>query len=455
MVIRLRKRKEGKTSLAKSKSVKLNKTSNFILLHTLNALMKTFYLLFLLFISPMILPAQVLLQHEKICTFSTDTFEQLAKKMKVPKAFRAFTYDVDVYEITYRGYWTDGSPLKARGLCFIPAGMNEEMAETIYGHGTRIEQACSVSLKNGQMVTAAIMASDGYFSLYPYYYGMGGGDSVHLYIHSQTESGAMAYMILAGRELQQKLGLKNNGQVFLSGYSQGGHVAMATHQFLEAHPELGIRVAASSPMSGPYDLTGVQSEVMFKPYDRPHYLPYLLVSYQLAYQLIPGDITEVFQPQYQCEIEDFFKLPRKKGHSILDKKLPPIPRDMIEPHFLDAYQNDSAFPFRRHLEQNSNWKWVPRAPMQLCACYGDNEVSYKNSLKAAEYMQSQSAPVHLRLFGKSLNHQRCAPFAFMYTKIFFDRIRAGKANPEKVPAGKQFLLRTGIRIAEAAAKRKK
>lgn len=432
----------------------MNNTDNFMLIHTSIALMKTILLLTISFFSPFFLSAQVLLEHKKITTFSTDTFIRLAEKMKVPKAFRAFTYDVDVYELTYRGYWTDGSPLKAKGLCFVPAGIKKPMAESIYGHGTQIEQASSVSLKNGQMVTAALMASDGYFSLYPYYYGIGGGDSVHLYIHSQTESGAMAYMILAGRELQQKLGVNNTGQVFISGYSQGGHTAMATHQFLEAHPELGIKVAASSPMSGPYDLTGVQSEVMFKPYDRPHYLPYLLVSYQLAYGLIPGDITEVFQPQYQCEIEDFFRIPRKKGHSKLDKKLPEVPRDMIEPHFLKAYQNDTTFPFRKYLELNSNWQWVPQAPMQLCACYGDNEVSYKNSEKAASFMQSKGANVHLRLFGKSLNHQRCAPFAFMYTKIFFDRIRAGKARPEKVPLGKQILLKTGIRIAESAAKRK-
>lgn len=432
----------------------MNITGNFMLIHTSIERMKNLITLLSLFFSPFFLSAQELLQYEKITTFSTDTFNSLAVKMKVPKAFRAFTYDVDVYEITYRGIWTDGRPLKAKGLCFVPAGIKEPMAESIYGHGTQIEQTSSVSLKNGQMVTAALMASDGYFSLYPYYYGIGGGDSVHLYIHSQTESGAMAYMILAGRELQQKLGLKNNGQVFISGYSQGGHTAMATHQFLEAHPELGIKVAASSPMSGPYDLTGVQSEVMFKPYDRPHYLPYLLVSYQIAYGLIPGDITEVFLPQYQCEIEDFFKIPRRKGHSKLDKKLPAVPRDMIDPHFLNAYRSDTTFPFRKYLQQNSNWQWVPRSPMQLCACYGDNEVSYKNSLKAAEYMQSQSAPVHLRLFGKALNHQRCAPFAFMYTKIFFDRIRAGKTNPERIPAGKQFLLKTGIRIAESKAKRK-
>lgn len=417
--------------------------------------MKSIFTVLLMLFSAVLVKAenQYLLDSRLVGVLKKDTFDRLSDKFKVPKAFRSFRYDVAVYEITYKGKWIDGTDLKAKGICYVPVGASN-MPEAVYCHGTQVEQEVKIGLKNGQMVTSAILASDGYFSMYPYYYGIGGGEKVHLYIHAETEASSVAYMILAGRELQQSLKQTNNGQVFISGYSQGGHAAMAAHQYLEQHPELGIRVAASSPMSGPYDLTGVQSEVMSQPYDRPHYLPYLLVSYQYAYQIIPGDVTEVFKPEYQCVVDDFFKIPRCSSHGKLDGKLPRVPEHMIEPFFLNAYRNDTAFAFTNFLKQNSNWKWKPQAPMQLCACYGDNEVNYRNSEKAYQYMKGEGSPVVLRLFGKHLNHQGCAPFAFMYTKIFFDRVRDGKKKVNQVPVNKRFLLKVGAAIAGKKAKKK-
>ena len=61
--------------------------------------------------------------------------------------------------------------------------------------------------------------------------------------------------------------------------------------------------------------------------------------------------------------------------------------------------------------------------------------------------------VHHRLFGKHLSHNPCAPFAIIYSKIFFDNIRAGKKHPEHVPPGKNLILKLGISIANHQAYR--
>src|SRR6202034_844940 len=54
--------------------------------------------------------------------------------------------------------------------------------------------------------------------------------------------------------------VSDNGQLFITGYSQGGYVAMATHRAMQA---AGLTVTASSPMSGPYALAAFGDAVFY------------------------------------------------------------------------------------------------------------------------------------------------------------------------------------------------
>ncbi|MBO0155283.1 hypothetical protein J0688_25075, partial [Vibrio parahaemolyticus] len=47
---------------------------------------------------------------------------------------------------------------------------------------------------------------------------------------------------------------KPSSHLFITGYSQGGHVAMATHKVIERDYAREFTVTASGPMSGPYNL---------------------------------------------------------------------------------------------------------------------------------------------------------------------------------------------------------
>ena len=107
--------------------------------------------------------------------------------------------------------------------------------------------------------------------------------------------------------------------------------------------------------------------------------------------------------------------------------------------------------FTLKLKENCLINWVPKAPMQMCACYGDNEVTYKNTEKAYACMSPVAPQVHKRIFGKHLSHNPCAPFAILYSKTFFNNIRAGKKHPEHVPAGTALILKIGISMANHQA----
>ena len=206
-------------------------------------------------------------------------------------------------------------------------------------------------------------------------------------------------------------------------------------------------------MSGAYDMTGAQAKTMYRKYDQPHYLPYLLISYQYAYHLFPGDIYSVFKPPFNKESKAVFAEPREKDFGYVNSLLPKVPADMIVDSLVETFKSDTAFPFARKLKENCLVNWVPKAPMQLCACFGDNEVMYQNTEVAYDSMSKKTKVVKKRVFGKHLSHNPCAPFAILYSKYFFDNFRKGKKHPERIQPGKKLLLAIGISIANRQAEK--
>ena len=89
-------------------------------------------------------------------------------------------------------------------------------------------------------------------------------------------------MLRAVKEFCDNRGIIYNNQLFLSGYSQGGHATMALHKALQEHHSSEFQVTASAPGAGPYDISGEQANLFIQgtPYPAPFYLPYVILSYR-------------------------------------------------------------------------------------------------------------------------------------------------------------------------------
>ncbi len=74
-------------------------------------------------------------------------------------------------------------------------------------------------------------------------------------------------MLIAATHAIKRLGHKWSNELFLTGYSQGGHATLALHKYLETDPELRRRftVTASLPMAGPHDPFHTCERVMNQP----------------------------------------------------------------------------------------------------------------------------------------------------------------------------------------------
>jgi poly(3-hydroxybutyrate) depolymerase len=87
--------------------------------------------------------------------------------------------------------------------------------------------------------------------------------SYHPYLIADQQSKDMIDALAAARTalpLASATFTKDSGQLFITGYSQGGYVAMATHRAMEA---AGMKVTAAAPMSGPYALAAFVDAVFY------------------------------------------------------------------------------------------------------------------------------------------------------------------------------------------------
>jgi hypothetical protein len=188
-----------------------------------------------------------------------------------------------------------------------------------------------------------------------------------------------------------------SGKLFLTGYSQGGHAAMATHRAIEADPSLGLTVTAAGPMSGPYNATGTLGAVLsFLPTGTGGssvFFPYLVSTFQKVYGGIYSAPGDYYRAPYATGIESL--LP---GASTFDQlyttgKLPVNLGDLITPRAIaDAADPSSALS--RAVAANSLLGWTPRAPVMLCGGAKDPVVPYAvNTPVSAADMRSRGATV--------------------------------------------------------------
>src|SRR6266404_6895443 len=89
----------------------------------------------------------------------------------------------------------------------------------------------------------------------------------------------------------------DGGKLFITGYSQGGYVAMATHKAMQAAQ---LPVTAAAPMSGPYALEAFGDAIFFGNVDigSTVFAALFSTSYQKSYGNLYTYAGQVFEPAY-------------------------------------------------------------------------------------------------------------------------------------------------------------
>jgi dienelactone hydrolase len=348
---------------------------------------------------------------------------------------------VTAWHFEYATVGGHGEPTTASAALIVPVGSHWRCQGprpiVLYAHGKRDYKFYNIAdLNNGGnyegLLLALACAGRGYIVVAPNYAGYDTSTlPYHAYLNADQQSKDMIDALSAARAWLPAAGSADAGKLFVTGYSEGGYVAMATHRALEA---AGQPVTASVPMSGPYALSAFGDAVFLGQVDAgaPAQLVMLATSYQHSYGNLYATPNEVFEDKYAAGIDSL--LPNAVGsgtlvsqgllpESALFNSNPPTPGlaaftpatspadlagvfamgfgadDLVRNSYRLSYLEDAVadpdggYPntttglppasptnaFRLDLKNNDLRTWSPTAPMLICGGDEDPVVFYFNT----------------------------------------------------------------------------
>jgi hypothetical protein len=331
---------------------------------------------------------------------------------------------VEIYKVIYNTLSWDSTPTIASGLLCVPVSDACNFPVISYQHGTMFRKEDAPSrFTSTEGLIGLVSAATGTVGLVPDYLGLGDGPGLHPYQHAATEAYAVIDLLRSARQAQDTFGYKLNGEVFLFGYSQGGHATMAAQKFIETKLNGEFTVTAAAPMSGAFDMGGTMVDVMLSnnPYPDPSYLPYIIISWNPIYNLYTS-APDIFTQPYDTVIPPLYD--GATGNWIINANMPNVPKLVLRQDQIDSFTNTPTHPLRLALEENKTFDFIPQAPIRMFYCMGDQSVNYLNSIVAQNYFVSQgltnTAAINV---DSTLDHVPCAQFSILGAKIWFDSLR--------------------------------
>jgi len=390
---------------------------------------------------------------QKVATFAPAALLALLGSSDLGKTFLQLAYTpkctITVYHLTYDTVDPKGNITPASGGLMVPSGSDSGCTGPrpvlLYAHGTTTDRGFDIAQLDASdnaegVLLAAVFAAEGYIVVAPNYVGYDTSTlGYHPYLVADQQSKDMIDSLSAARAAlptSDAPSSTDGGKLFVTGYSQGGYVAMATHRAMQNG---GMTVTASAPMSGPYALAAF-GDAIFEGQvsdSATANLALVIVAYQKAYGDIYSSPADVFASKYASSVETllpgattvstlqaqgkfpgalFSSSPPAPGYAIYTPATTPpnlasvfaagfgtdflITNSYRGMYLMDALaQPDGGFPtytdglppanpmnsFRVHLKGNDLRDWTPSAPTLLCGGNSDPTVFFFNTTLMQKY----------------------------------------------------------------------
>ena len=399
---------------------------------------------------------------KKVASYAPSDLLQLLTGSDLGKTFLQLAYTpkctITVYHLTYQTVDPQGNITPASGALMVPGSSsvtdcNGSRPVLLYAHGTTTDRNFNLAQLDAAdsaegVLLAAVFAAEGYIVVAPNYLGYDNSTlGFHPYLLADQQSKEMIDAVTAARAAlptSEVPGSTDGGKLFITGYSEGGYVAMATHSAMQT---AGMTVTASAPMSGPYTLSAFGDAVFEGQVNAsgPLNVALLFPGYQNVYGDIYSNPAEVFAGAYAASIPGLLPSTtplgtlRSQGKfpSVLFSSTPPSPNyavytpatspanlasifaagfgtdylinnDYRASYLSDALAHpDGGFPvlsdglppadptntLRIHLKANDLRSWSPTAPTLLCGGNSDPTVFFFNTTLMQHYWTSNPPAV--------------------------------------------------------------
>jgi poly(3-hydroxybutyrate) depolymerase len=244
--------------------------------------------------------------------------------------------DINIYHLEYVTVGGQSETTTASGALMVPSGgsgCSGPRPIVLYAHGTQASKTFNIAdLSNSEnaegILLAAFFAARGYIVVAPNYAGYDTSAlPYHPFLVAAQQADDMIDALAASRSaltstvISMTTPTSDNGQLFITGYSQGGFVAMATQSEMQS---LNMTVTAGAPMSGPYALEAfVDSEFAGQvSQGAPVVATLLLDGYQNSYGNTYAQPSDIVSPQFASGFTNLLPSTTSRSDLYSEGKLP-------------------------------------------------------------------------------------------------------------------------------------
>jgi predicted esterase len=346
---------------------------------------------------------------------------------------------VSVYRVHYNTVGGAGEMTDASAAVFVPTGTGNSCTNSrpvlLYAHGTSLQKSydmADIANNTEARLAAAVFAAQGFIVVAPNYAGYGGSSlGYHPYLDRVQEGADMLDALRAARSSFTAIGARDSGKLMVTGYSQGGYVALAAQRAMQELNNAEFTLTAAAGMSGPYAIARFGDDLFGgAPRDGATVIvPTIINAAQHASAAIYRTPADVYEAQYAPTIVDL--VPGTLGGSELVSigRLPAsalfaadsMPQaagytqyfganNLIRSDYRAAYLADmAAHPcdqsasapldcapahnLRKWLVRNDLRSYLPMAPTLLCGGHEDPTVPYFNTTATSAYFRARGAAI--------------------------------------------------------------
>jgi hypothetical protein len=330
---------------------------------------------------------------------------------------------IDLYRISY---WSraDDRPVLLSGLMAVPK-TGHIRGTVLYMHGTKLDRRGSISNPNFEegVLIAGVFAGGGYLHLAPDLMGLGISKGVQPYLYNPGTIDETLDFLRASETVSNDLGLGWNSNLYITGFSQGGHASAVIDRALESRDNPSWHVIAGAGMAGPYNMADIE-------------LPMAMSGASIFNTMDLTNVAVSYSTWYHQPLESLLKPERATQARILfdgdhgddiEKSMPANSRDLFTAEFLTCYDRKQPHWFLDALRENEAYAWAPKAPFR--AYYGDNDkqVAPENSKFFANDATKRGGHVEAVDVGPE-DHTGTAFHAVPKIRRWFDELSAS-SNP--------------------------
>lgn len=337
-------------------------------------------------------------------------------------------YSVNAYIIEYVSIDHQGEKIPVSGIVLVPQ-LTEPMPLLVYQHATILENSkapsVSISSHSGQSNTLlGSFASYGYIVAMSDFVGTGQPNCLNYpseYLYADSEAANGVDMLIATEQLLEQLKISTTGQLFLSGYSEGGQAVSALADLIQSdYPQYPVTAAVF--MEGPYEMNTVMNNLLETPggviLDGAAVGSLICAKAIYAYQNIYDwvSMTAIFNKPYDMRVAKDFDNPNTSMITLAVN----FPKN-TDQMFSDAFlTNVKSGPASSDIAANNTDNWVPKMPVTFLTSSADTLIPGAVTQGTYEKMLNAGGNVTMATTQYPLDHLQNYLQSIVQSRNIFD-----------------------------------